>query len=64
MNGAFVFILLFLVNFSLDYNSRKSLTRDSAGFEPLEGYFDQNWDEEVATQESDTDGKWCTVNCI
>ena len=51
---------MFVVNFSLDYNSRKSLTRDSAGFEPLEGYFDQKWDEEVA-QESDTDGKCCTA---
>ena len=51
---------VFVANFSLDYNSRKSLTRDSAGFEPLEGYFDQKWDEEV-TRESDSDGKSCAA---
>ena len=51
-----VMLLVFVVNFSLDYKSRKSLARDSDGFEPLDGYFDQKWDD-VTVHESDTDGE-------
>ena len=34
----------------IDYASRKSLPRDSNGFEPLEGYFDRKSDSGMSTE--------------